>query len=152
MLSDEEKQAIEYIENCLDDEYDYKNATRQKDKKAHNIILNLIEKQQKEIEEYKKQLDLDYVDKHFVPVERYNQLEKEIEELKEGFKIQEHNYQVAMEEIEQRWKDKIKAEIEERNKWLQEYDEQEEMNELQKDDYRLIKVERNILQSLLEKE
>ena len=39
--------------------------------------------------------------------------EKEIEELKEGFKIQEHNYQVAMKEIEQRWEDKIKAKIEE---------------------------------------
>ena len=38
---------------------------------------------------------------------------KEIEELKEGLKIQEHNYQVAMEEIEQRWEDKIKAKIEE---------------------------------------
>ena len=49
-------------------------------------------------------------------------------------------------------KDKIKAKIEERNKWLQEYDVQEEMNELQKDDYRLIKVERNILQSLIERE
>ena len=38
---------------------------------------------------------------------------KEIEELKEGFKIQEHNYQVAMKEIEQRQEDKIKAKIEE---------------------------------------
>ena len=54
MLSDEEKKAIEYIKNCLDNEYDFKNATRQKDKKAYNIILNLIEKQQKEIEELKK--------------------------------------------------------------------------------------------------
>lgn len=30
----------------------------------------------------KRLIDIDYVDKHFVPVERYNQLEKEIEELK----------------------------------------------------------------------
>ena len=37
----------------------------------------------------------------------------ENQDLKEGFKIQEHNYQVAKEEIEQRWKDKIKAKIEE---------------------------------------
>ena len=51
MLSDEEKEAIEYIKNCLDNEYNFKNATRQKDKKAYNIILNLIEKQSKEIEE-----------------------------------------------------------------------------------------------------
>ena len=32
-------------------------------------------------------------------------------DLKEGYKIQEHNYQVAMEEIEQRWEDKIKAKV-----------------------------------------
>ena len=80
------------------------------------IILELIEKQSKEIEE----LFLNWY-----------------------FENQKDNFV---------HKDKIKAEIEERNKWLQEYDEQEEMNELQKDDYRLIKVERNILQSLLEKE
>ena len=48
-MNDEEKRAIEYIKNCLNDEYDFKNATRQKDKESHNIILNLIEKQQKEI-------------------------------------------------------------------------------------------------------
>ena len=53
-MIDEEKKAIEYIKNCLDNEYDFKNATRQKDKKAYNIILNLIEKQSKEIEELKK--------------------------------------------------------------------------------------------------
>ena len=46
-------------------------------------IVDIVNEQSKEIEEYKKQLDLDYVDKHFVPIERYNQLEKEIEELKE---------------------------------------------------------------------
>lgn len=51
MLSDEEKEAIEYIKNCLDNEYNFKNATRQKDKKAYNIILNLIEKQDKIINE-----------------------------------------------------------------------------------------------------
>lgn len=49
-MSDEEKEAIEYIKNCLDDEYDFKNATRQKDKEGYNIILNMIEKQSKEIE------------------------------------------------------------------------------------------------------
>ena len=54
MMSDEEKKAIEYIKNCLDNEYDFKNATRQKDKKAYNIILNLIKKQSKEIEELKE--------------------------------------------------------------------------------------------------
>ena len=51
-MNEEEKQAIEYIRNCLDDEYDFKNATRQKDKEVYKIILKLIEKQQKEIENY----------------------------------------------------------------------------------------------------
>lgn len=58
IAENKELKAIEYIENCLDDEYDYKNATRQKDKKAHNIILNLIEKQSKEIEELKNKLKI----------------------------------------------------------------------------------------------
>jgi len=63
---------------------------------------------------------------------------KEIEELKEGFKIQEHNYQVAIEEMEQRWKDKIKAKIEEL-----------ERQEKEEPDAFLCK---KVLQSLLEKE
>lgn len=52
----------------------------------------------------------------FVQITEYllSELEKEKEknkDLKEGYKIQEHNYQVAMEEIEQRWKDKIIAKV-----------------------------------------
>ena len=77
-----------------------------------NKLMLKIEKQSKEIEEYKKQLDLDYVDKHFVPIERYNQLEKEIEELKEDNKkksIVIIEYQDLYEKLE----DKIKEKIEE---------------------------------------
>ena len=54
------------------------------------------------ISQYGKRKLTDLIEKQF----------KKIEELKEGYKIQEHNYQVAMEEIEQRWEDKIKAKIE----------------------------------------
>ena len=54
-MNEEEKEAIEYIKNCLDNEYNFKNATRQKDKDAYNVILSLINKQQKEIERLKKE-------------------------------------------------------------------------------------------------
>ena len=55
-------------------------------------------------------------DAKFVQITEYllSELEKEKEknkDLKEGYKIQEHNYQVAMEEIEQRWKDIIIAKV-----------------------------------------
>lgn len=43
------------------------------------IILNLIEKLQKENEEYSKQLDLDYVDKNYISKQK---IKDEIEELK----------------------------------------------------------------------
>lgn len=65
MLSDEEKQAIKYIKNILNYEKLYyhdgieTNFLRPVDKENVKIVLNLIEKQSKEIEEYKKQLDLD---------------------------------------------------------------------------------------------
>ena len=84
MLSDEEKKAIEYW-------------------KTHMEILHW--NTQLASEHYIKVL-LDLIEKH----------SKEIEELKEEFKIQEHNYQVAMKEIEYKWKDKIKAKMKE-NEW-----------------------------------
>lgn len=43
------------------------------------IILNLLEKLQKENEEYSKQLDLDYVDKNYISKKK---IEDTIEELK----------------------------------------------------------------------
>ena len=107
MLSDEEKKAIEWFREDLAEEKencgkynDYKKQVIKRNEK----ILNLIKKQSKEIEEYKKQLDLDYVDKHFVPIERYNQLEKEIEELTSAL-------------LDSTPDDKIKAKIEEVEQW-----------------------------------
>ena len=38
--------------------------------RANKTILNLIEKLQKENEEYSKQLDLDYVDKNYIPIQK----------------------------------------------------------------------------------
>lgn len=51
-MNEEEKKAIGYIKNCLDDEYNYKHATRYEDKKVYNVILNLIESQQREIKRF----------------------------------------------------------------------------------------------------
>lgn len=150
-MSDEEKKAIVEL-NHFSNMTAYWKQEEYTNSEIDNyikIVLNLIEKQSKEIERINEILI--WKQKH------EEQLQKEIEELKYKYsdeKIRNTIIKRYREVIEKDYvsKDKIKAEIEERNKWLQEYDEQEEMNELQKDDYRLIKVERNILQSLLEKE
>lgn len=102
MLSDEEKKSIE-------EQY----------KKGLVNLSNVIEPL---INQFKTNYSLDIQQCrliiNYLLMERdfnedyYYELDKEIEELKEGFKIQEHNYQVAMEELEQRWEDKIKAKIE----------------------------------------
>ena len=155
-MSDEEKKAIErliiYKDKIKDELYpiiDFE------EEKAIGIILNLIEKQSKEIEEYKKQLDLDYVDKHFVPIERYNQLEKEIEELNrlKGFEMldifnmgkQSSRQRIEFDYVD---KDKIKAKIEEldnqKRQWI------EDRNNKHKDSELIYAIE--VLQSLLEKE
>ena len=92
MLSDEEKKAIVEL-NHFSNMTAYWKQEEYTNSEIDNyikIVLNLIEKQS-----------------------------KKIEELKEGYKIQEHNYQVAMEEIEQRWEDKIKAKIEEYEKQIE---------------------------------
>ena len=108
MLSDEEKKAIKNIKK----EFEKNHILPDIANEDLGILLNLIEKQSKEIEEYKKQLDLDYVDKHFVPIERYNQLEKEIEELNKSDASKEQSsmyyYNLYKELV-----DKIKAKIEE---------------------------------------
>lgn len=46
-------------------------------KKANRIILNLIEKQQKELERFNNEMDLDYVDKNFIPKDKIRTLIKE---------------------------------------------------------------------------
>ena len=56
-MTEEEKKAIEYLKNCLNDEYDFKNATRKKDKECYEIILNLIQKQDTEINKLNNVID-----------------------------------------------------------------------------------------------
>lgn len=128
MLSDEEKKAINdlnfiIVTDIYDNEVSIdKTKIINEYNKSVGIALNLIKKQSIEIEEYKKQLDLDYVDKHFVPIERYNQLEKEIEKLKEKNKkytihLTDKQYKdcikLAQSDALYKFEAKIKAKIEE---------------------------------------
>ena len=41
------EKAKEYFKNCLDDEYNFKNATRNKDKKAIQTVLNELDNNDK---------------------------------------------------------------------------------------------------------
>ena len=120
-MTDEEKKAIKNIKK----EFEKNHILPDIANEDLGTLLNLIKKQSKEIEEYKKQLDLDYVDKHFVPIERYNQLEKEIEELKDkNKKLQDKAKELIFEKqeltsalLDSTPNDKIKAKIEEVEQW-----------------------------------
>ena len=104
------------------------------------IVLNLIEKQSKEIEEYKKQLDLDN-ECEIALNSKVMDLEKEIEELKEDNKHQwEERCKLTFELENSTSNDKIKAKIEE----LEKQDKESKLSH----NYLVIPV----LQSLLKKE
>ena len=90
-MNKEEKKAIEYYQNkevSFSVDFDTENLLKalgitEKDSfENHQIrfktLLNLIEKLQKENEEYSKQLDLDYVDKNYISKQK---IKDEIEEL-----------------------------------------------------------------------
>ena len=93
MLSDEEKQAIEELKNKKADYFMISNLTSK-------TLLNLIEKQSKEIEELKQNIHL-----------------KEVYVLKTNDYIKGTN--VEDELCNKKWKDKIKAEIEEHEKQIE---------------------------------
>ena len=91
-MNKEEKKAIEYYQNkevSFSVDFDTEKLLKalgitEKDSfENHQIrfktLLNLIEKLQKENEEYSKQLDLDYVDKNYISKKK---IEDTIEELK----------------------------------------------------------------------
>lgn len=102
MLSDEEKKAMDEL-RLFDCAYN----------REIKIVLNLIEKQSKEIEGYKKQLDLDN-ECEIALNSKVMDLEKEIEELKEDNKHQwEERCKLTFELENSTPNDKIKAKIEE---------------------------------------
>lgn len=151
-MTDEEKKAIEFIKSELQDEkvrVDYQRLTGLYGNLEIEILLNLIEKQSKEIEELSDKLTEKIckgVEEEIL--EEYRQTiiskDKEIEELKEDkygleeeVQIQAKNlmlYENALSEIQ----DKIKAKIEEIKKSKENIYFEEHLE--------------NMLQSLLEKE
>ena len=92
-MNEEEKKAIEYIRkttfNFLEHPFCNTNKVQMNlyDFKKIETLLNLIEKQQKEIEEleekvkrFNDELDLDYVDNNFIPKDKIREKIKEYEE------------------------------------------------------------------------
>lgn len=79
-MNEEEKQAIEILNT-----FEFRRKTKNyrkillEDSRSVKLVLNLLEKLQKENEEYSKQLDLDYVDKNYISKKK---IEDTIEELK----------------------------------------------------------------------
>jgi hypothetical protein len=143
MLSDEEKEAIEWLKRLVK-----LNKRDNLDDTFAEILLNLIEKQSKEIEEYKKQLDLDN-ECEIALNSKVMDLEKEIEELKEDSCCMTNCVRRDKEKLF--LEDKIKAKIEELEK-----EEKEVLKGTKGQDRYAIKQEymhkRSGLQSLLEKE
>ena len=133
MLSDEEKEAVDYWKKHM--EILHCN-TQLASEHYIKVLLDLVERQSKEIEEYKKQLDLDN-ECEIALNSKVMDLEKEIEELKNADLTTV--YLNGVYDGEKKVKDKIKAKIEEVNyKMIAHQDVREAVKQ--------------VLQSLLEKE
>ena len=84
-MNEEEKKIIEkFIEKCnkFDESVEIKGVSVGEEYRILETVcktLDLVEKLQKENEEYSKQLDLDYVDKNYISKQK---IKDEIEELK----------------------------------------------------------------------
>lgn len=135
MLSDEEKKAIDYLKIYIERDVMYEN----RHYKQIEIILNLIEKQSKEIESLKE-------DKEIIK-RKYEDLVDE----NEKFLYDSAVYLMGKDDTNSKWKDKIKAKIEVLDK-----EEKEKLKGTKGQDRYAIKQEymykRSVLQSLLEKE
>ena len=84
MLSDEEKKAIENMKSLLlySKEHEYFSPFQEQEIDDMNIVLNIVEKQSKEIEELKMQLEIEKIDN------KYNQ-EETCEETIPRYKIKQ---------------------------------------------------------------
>jgi hypothetical protein len=78
-MNEEEKKAVEFVKKRTKELKKY--AKRENELVYDDIILNLIEKLQKENEEYSKQLDLDYVDKNYIPIQKVKDKIRKNEEI-----------------------------------------------------------------------
>ena len=155
MLSDEDRKAIDIIKNeikafetvitAMEKEIDDKDWLRKnileikEDILVRKTLLNLIDKQSKEIEELKennKNLE-DELNKYIVKMtdEQYRRL-----------------VNIIRDEINKLWEDKIKAKIEEWQKEKEFYDKDEDREWGQYNNWDWINTFINEMQSLLEKE
>ena len=53
------EESVEYLKNCLNDEYNFKNATRKKDKEAIETLLTAYEKEKEKNKELEKMIKKD---------------------------------------------------------------------------------------------
>ena len=81
-MTDEEKKAIEYLKRHIIPCYGRKGTI---EFMLNDTLLNLIEKQSKEIEEYKKQLDLDYVKNNYTSNDKIKAKIEVLEKLQKEF-------------------------------------------------------------------
>ena len=58
-----EEEILEYLKNCLDDEFNFKNATRLKDKQAIQGLLDLYQKEKEKNKELEKRYKILEVEK-----------------------------------------------------------------------------------------
>ena len=72
------EESVEYLKNCLNDEYNFKNATRKKDKEAIETLLTAYEKE-KEKTEYEKELRIKYQRRYDSVKEKNKELEKQLQ-------------------------------------------------------------------------
>ena len=150
-MSEEEKKAIENLKEVVDLYNDECLITTDYDFKSIEIILNLIEKQQKEIEELKNKNNL-------MNAKIHNLLDDNMELLRKDGNTDKLNYKyIECPKVEAEWykseryinenyisKDKIKAKIEELEQDEDFYREQDRIYEYE--------GKLNLLQSLLEEE
>lgn len=97
-MSEEEK-AIETLKEVASDDFD----TLGDDistKMAQNI-LNVIEKQQKEIEKYEQQIDLEFVEKNFIDKNKVVSKDKIREKIKKAKEIKWHTPKLVIEYFEE---------------------------------------------------
>ena len=84
MLSDEEKKAMDSLK--VISEYAGDNYLAKEHRRKLKMLIELVEKQSKEIEEYKKQLDLDYVRNNYINKDKIKAKIEEIEQYDKKYK------------------------------------------------------------------
>jgi len=168
MLSDEEKELVEKIQNRNKiGIYELIRTFKREGienfitvrRKYIDIMINLIEKQSKEIEELKKD-KLELINKNHVV--HLKDVEKELREMKkvidtknaeiECLNVIHESYKEMVEENNFISKDKIKAKIEDKESQINDIKDNLDYDEVMVNEVRRLENEIEVLQSLLDKE